>query len=67
MEGRHERSAVYEIRRGQRNEGTANRECRAEELVDGAYAFGDEKTVSLPRVTALQVTGYAEHAHAMGT
>jgi hypothetical protein len=53
MEGRHERSAVYEIRRGQRNEGAANLQCRAEELADGTNAFGDEKTMSLPRVTAL--------------
>jgi hypothetical protein len=57
MEGRNERSAVTEIGRGQRNEGATNRECRAEELVDGTNAFGDEETVSLARVTALQVTG----------
>jgi len=58
---------VYEVGRGRRNEDAANRECRAEELVDRTNAFGDEKTLSLARVTALQVTGYAEHAHAMGT
>lgn len=58
---------MSEIGHGWRNESAANRECRAEELVDGTNAFGDEKTVSLARVTALQVTGYAEHAHAMGT
>jgi hypothetical protein len=67
MEGRNERWAVTEIGRGRRNEGATNRECRAEELVDGTNAFGDEETVSLARVTALQVTGYTEHAHAMGT
>jgi hypothetical protein len=58
---------VSEIGRGRGNKGAANRECRTEKLVDGTNAFGDEKAVSVARVTALQVTGYAEDAHAMGT
>ena len=67
MEGRNEGPAVGEIGHGWRNESAANRECRTEELVDGTNAFGHEETVAFARVTALQVTSYAEHAHAMGT
>ena len=50
-----------------RHEGTAEGEWRTKELLDGANAFGDEEAVALAGVTALQVTGYTEHAHAVGT
>jgi len=49
------------------NEGTADREWRTKELLHGANTFGDEEAVALAGVTALQVSGYAEHAHAVGT
>jgi hypothetical protein len=49
------------------HECAADSEWRTQELGDGANAFGNEKAVTLARVTALQVTGYTEHAHATGT
>jgi hypothetical protein len=49
------------------NEGTADGEWRTKELLHGANTFGDEEAVALAGVTALQVSGYAEHAHAVGT
>ncbi|HKW12251.1 MAG TPA: hypothetical protein VJO33_17835 [Gemmatimonadaceae bacterium] len=50
-----------------RQEGTAESKRRTEQLLDGANAFGYEEAVALAGVTALQVTGYTEHAHAVGT
>jgi hypothetical protein len=35
-----------------------------EKLGYGANAFGYEEPVALARVSALQVPGYAQHAHA---
>ena len=49
------------------DEGAADGERRAKKLVDGANAFGDEEAVTLARMTALEVAGYTEHAHAVGT
>ena len=65
--GRKDGLGLGEIESGRCEEGAANDERRTKKLVDSSNAFGNEETLALARVAALQVTGYAEHTHATGT
>ncbi|HEY7236624.1 MAG TPA: hypothetical protein VH539_20865, partial [Gemmatimonadaceae bacterium] len=63
---RRECFVVCELLRGKK-ERAADFEWRPKELGNGANAFGNEEAVTFARVSALQVSGYTEHAHAIGT